>query len=276
MGQFGIGQPIRRKEDVRLVTGGGRYSDDIQLENQLHIHFFRSPHAHAGISGIDLSAAREAPGVHHVFVHEDLAADGVQDLMTDVDFSDRNGTKIRRSRRPVLARERVRFVGEPVVMVIAETREQARAAADLIQIEWEELPAVASSVAALAPDAPVVWPEFDNNLGLHWELGDKDEIDAIIAGSAKSVTIDIVNNRLIPNPMEPRVALAEYDAASDRITLYAPTQGVRGPQAGVARLLGIKKEQLIPAAASASAASSIWNWSPWPGPRARSGGRSSG
>ena len=244
MGQFGIGQPVRRKEDVRLLTGAGRFTDDINFDNQLFAHFFRSPYAHAAIRSLDISQAAAAPGVRYVFTHTDLAADNVKDLVTDVELTERDGTKIRKSRRPVLARDAVRFVGEAVVMILAGTAEAARAAGDLIQIEWNELPAVASSVKALEPDAALVWPEIGTNLGLYWENRDPAEIDELLADSARQVSIEIVNNRLIPSPMEPRAAVADYDGAADRITLYAPTQGVRGVQTGVAKALGLKHDNL--------------------------------
>ena len=241
MGQFGIGQHVRRKEDVRLLTGGGCFTDDLHFENELFAFFLRSPQAHAIIKSLDAAAARSAPGVRFVFTYEDLAADGVAGLVTDAIFADRAGRPMHKTERPVLANGRVRFVGEAMAVVLADTLEQARSAADLIALSWEELPAVVSSVRALEPDAPVVWPEFGGNLAVHWENRSPEDIDALLAGAARTVTIDIVNNRLIPNPMEPRAAVATYDAADDRVTLYAPTQGVRGVQSGVAKKLGLGK-----------------------------------
>jgi aerobic carbon-monoxide dehydrogenase large subunit len=239
MGQFGIGQPVRRKEDVRLLTGGGLFTDDLHFEGELFAFFLRSPHAHAIIRSLDAAAALSAPGVRFVFTQEDLAADAVGDLFTDVRFTNRAGEPMRRTNRPILASGRARFVGEPIVLVLADSLEQARAAADLVAVDWDELPAVASATKALEPEAPVIWSEFGGNLAVHWENRAPDEIDALLAAAAKTVSIDIVNNRLIPNPMEPRAAVATYDVAQDRITLYAPTQGVRGVQSGVAKKLGL-------------------------------------
>ena len=244
MGQFGIGQPVRRKEDVRLLTGGGCFTDDLRFHNELFAFFLRSPQAHAVVRSLDLDAARAAPGVQHIFTYEDLSKDGVGGLATDASFSDRAGNPMRKSERPILANGRVRFVGEAIALVLAETLEQARSAADLIVIDWEELPAVASSLRALEPGAPVLWPEFGGNLAVHWENRAPDEIDELLAKAAKTVTLDIVNNRLVPNPMEPRAAVADYDPDEDRITLYAPTQGVRGVQSGVAKKLGLGSDRL--------------------------------
>ena len=145
MGQFGIGQPLRRKEDPRLLQGQGRFTDDVNIEGQLWAAFLRSPHAHADIVSIDLAPARAAPGVAAVFTCADLDADGVPDMPCEVELADLSGAPMWKPLRPILARGRVRFVGECVAMVVAATREQAQDAAELIEIDWAPLPSVADA-----------------------------------------------------------------------------------------------------------------------------------
>ena len=244
MGQFGIGQPVRRKEDVRLLTGKGRYTDDIHFDGQVWAVFLRSPHAHAKILKIDTAAALASPGVTHVFTGADLRADGVKPILADINFTDRAGKPMFKPERRIMPTDFARFMGEPLVMVLAESAEAARVGAELVEIEFEELPCIVSTARAAEPDASVIYHEHGSNVAVHWENRAPDEVDALIAGAAHKVTVDLVNNRLVVAPMEPRCAVATYDPADDRITLYSPTQGVRPAQAAFAQLLGIPKEKL--------------------------------
>ena len=244
MGQFGIGQPVRRKEDVRLLTGKGRYTDDVNLDGQVWAAFVRSPHGHAEIRSIDASAALASPGVTHVFTGADLDAGGVKPIIADLHFTDRTGKPMFKPERAVMPSDRARYGGEPLAMVLAETADQAKAGAELVEIDFEPLPCVTSTARAAEPDSPVLFPQHGSNVAVHWENRAPDEINALIAGAAHVARVDIVNNRLIVAPMEPRCAVATYDAKSDVITLYSPTQGVRPAQAAFSQLLGIPKTKL--------------------------------
>ena len=244
MGQFGIGQPLRRIEDARLLNGQGRYTDDANVSGQFWGVFLRSPHAHADILGIDLDAARAAPGVKAIFTSADLAAAGVPDMACEVELKSLAGEPMRRPERPILARGKVRFVGECVALVVADTQAHARDAAELIAVDYAPRPAVANSEAALEPGAPLVWDELGSNMPVHWENAPAGPVDAAMAGAAHRVRVRIVNNRLAPAPMEPKGALAAWDAEKAKLTLWAPTQGGRRIQATIAkRFLGLEQDQ---------------------------------
>ncbi len=235
MGEFGIGQPVRRKEDVRLLKGQGCFTDDINLPGQAFAAFLRSPYAHASIASLDTAAALAAPGVLAVLTGEDLARAGLGPIPTQSDLKDRAGNAMFAPVRRVLPVDRVRFVGEAVAMIVAETVGEARDALDLIAVAYDELPAAVGTAQALGEEMPVVWPERGDNLVVHWENGDPGPVEALLRKAAKRVTVDIVNNRLVPSPMEPRAALASYDADTDTITLYCPSQGGRRIQTTIAR-----------------------------------------
>ncbi|MEE8516794.1 MAG: xanthine dehydrogenase family protein molybdopterin-binding subunit [Alphaproteobacteria bacterium] len=226
MEKFGISQPVRRREDVRFITGAGRFNADHNLDGQAHIFYLRSPHAHARINSIELAAARSAPGIVAIFTGDDLIADKLEPLPFQGDVETRTGEPMFRPPRHALAVGHVRHVGEPVAMVIAENLDQAHDAADLIEIDYQALPAVTDTAGAVEPDAPTVWPEAPDNLCAHWQNRDFAELDSIFAAAPKIAEVHIVNNRVVGCPMEPRNALAEYDAEADVITLYSPTQGV--------------------------------------------------
>jgi aerobic carbon-monoxide dehydrogenase large subunit len=217
----GIGVSVRRKEDFRFLTGKGNYTDDINWPHQAYAYFVRSPHAHAKIGSIDTLSAAETPGVITVFTGVDLAADGVGCLPCG--FAPDRGP-IKEPPYPALAQERVRFVGDRVAVVIAETLAQAKDAAERVEIEYEELPCVVSPVDALKPRAPQLHADAPNNLCFEWEIGDKAATDAAFAKALHVIKIDLINNRKIPNAIEPRAAIGEYDPASGRHTLYSTTQ----------------------------------------------------
>jgi carbon-monoxide dehydrogenase large subunit len=245
MGQFGIGQPLRRLEDPRLLVGGGRYADDARIEGQFWGVFLRSPHAHADILAMDLAAARAAPGVKAIFTAADLDAAGMPDMACEVELTSLAGEAMARPQRPILARGKTRFVGECVALVVADTQAHARDAAELIAVDYAPRPAVAGAQAALRPDAPRVWDELTSNLPVHWENGPVGPVDEAMAGAAHRVRLRIVNDRLVPAPMEPKGALAAWDKAASKLTLWAPTQGGRRIQATIAkRFLGLEQEQV--------------------------------
>ena len=224
MSDHGIGASIRRKEDYRFLTGNGHYLDDMVLPRQTYACFVRSPHAHATINGIDISEASAAPGVVGVFTGKDLEADGVNPLICGWGITDKNGNPHLAPAHPVLATETVRYVGDQVAVVIAETLDQARDAAELVAVDYAELPAVSAPKTAMDPASPLVHADVPKNLCYDWELGDKAATDAAFGKAAHVTKIDIVNNRLVPNAIEPRSAIGEYDAGSENLTLYTTSQ----------------------------------------------------
>src|SRR5262245_30921056 len=224
MNDQGIGASVRRKEDFRFLTGAGNYTDDINRPRQTYAYILRSPHAHANIRKIDVSAAKKAPGVVAVFTGADYAADKKGGLPCGWLVKSKDGSPMVEPPHPPLIADRVRHVGDHVAVVIAETREQAKDAAALIDIDYQELPAIIATGDAMKSGSAQVWEQAKNNVCYDWELGDKAATEAAFAKAAQVVKIDIVNNRLIPNPMEPRAAIGEYDRASGDYTLYTTSQ----------------------------------------------------
>ena len=218
----GIGVAVRRKEDQRFVTGVGRYTDDIDRAGQVYAYFLRSPHAHARIKGIDGGAAEAAPGVVAVFLGKDMEADSVGSLPCGWVVTDKHGEPHKNPDHFPLARDKVRYVGDHVAVVIAESLAAAKDAADLIEVDYEELPANVETAKAEA--AIRIHEDVPGNLCYDWELGDKAEVDAAFGKAAHVVKLDLINNRLIPNPIEPRAAVAEYDSGTDSYTLYSTSQ----------------------------------------------------
>jgi carbon-monoxide dehydrogenase large subunit len=225
MRQFGIGQPVRRVEDRRFLTGSGRYLDDIVRPRQAHAAVLRSPHAHARIRAVDPAAAAQAPGVIAVLTGEDLARDGVGTVPCVSALTNRDGSAMAMPPRPALARGRVRHVGDAVALVVAETAAQARDAAELIAVDYEMLPSVVETALALEPGRPAVWDEHPGNLCFDWEIGDRAAVERASAAAAHRVSLTLVNNRVVANSMEPRGALGEYDPGEDAYTLWSSTQG---------------------------------------------------
>jgi carbon-monoxide dehydrogenase large subunit len=224
MGFEGIGASVRRREDLRFLSGRGNYTDDITRPGQLYAVIVRSPHPHAAIRGIDTAAAKAAPGVHAVFTGADLAAEKVGGLPCGWQVRNKDGSPMAEPPHPVLAIGKVRHVGDPVAVVIAETKAQARDAAELVSVTYDVLPAAATLEAALRPGAPLVHDDVPGNICYDWHLGDKDATDAAFARAHKVATLELVNNRLIPNAMEPRAAVGEYDPSSGEYTLYTTSQ----------------------------------------------------
>ena len=222
MSETGIGASVRRKEDIRFITGAGNYIDDINQPGQTYAAFLRSPHARAKILGIDASGALETPGVVAVFTGADLAADGIGDLPCGWLVKSRDGSDMIQPPHPPVAVERVNYVGEPYGIVIAETLQAARDGAEAVSADFEDLPAVVD--VATATEADQLHESVPNNRCYDWEFGDQAATEAAFARAAHVTSLDIVNNRLIPNAMEPRAAIGCYDAASGDYTLYMNTQ----------------------------------------------------
>jgi carbon-monoxide dehydrogenase large subunit len=229
-----IGKPLRRLEDAHLLSGKGRFTDDVRPEGAAQVAFLRSPHAHARIGALDVSAARAAPGVLAVYTGADVAADGVGPIPFTHLHKRQDGSPIvAPPRMPITAAE-ARFVGDAVAMVVAETRNQARDAADLIDVQWEPMDAVAGLEAAGRA----------GHVAAYYHAGDKAAREAAFAAAKHVVRLQVVNQRVVANPLEPRALAAQYDAATGRYTLWCPTQNVHTVRAQLATTLGVKEDQL--------------------------------
>lgn len=224
MAQGGIGAAVKRKEDARFLTGRGNYVDDIVRPRQSFLQVVRSPHAHARIRAVRTDAARAAPGVLLVLTGADLAAEKIGNVPTGWQIFNKDGTPMVEPAHPALALDRVRHVGDQVAIVVAETRDQAREAALLVEVDYEDLPAVAGIAAAARPGAPLVWEQAKGNLCYDWHLGDKAAVDAAFARAARVAKIDLLQNRLIPNAIEPRSAIGEFDPSTEETTLVTTSQ----------------------------------------------------
>ncbi|SMC77502.1 xanthine dehydrogenase family protein molybdopterin-binding subunit [Rhizobium sp. RU36D] len=224
MGIEGIGARVARKEDKRFLTGKGRYTDDMIAPGMKYAYFVRSPHAHAKIRSVDASAAKAMPGVIDVLDGKQLLADGIGNLICGWMIHSKDGSPMKMGAWRPLAHETVRYVGDAVAIVVADSLGEARDAAEAVVVEYEELPVVTSAVAALEAGAPKLHPEAPGNLIYDWEIGDSAAADQAIAAAAHVTEIEIHNNRLSPNPMEPRATLGIYDSAEDHYTCYTTSQ----------------------------------------------------
>jgi aerobic carbon-monoxide dehydrogenase large subunit len=224
MTRIAIGDSVGRFEDLRLVRGGGRYVDDIVLPSMLFGYVLRSHHSHAAIRSIDTSAARAAPGVHAVLTGEDWQRSGFGDLPVPGGFKRRDGSPMYRPPFPALVKDRVRWVGDYVAFLVADTYHQAADAAELIQVDYEPLPAVTSTAEALEPGAPLVWDDCPNNICFTHRDGDKARVDAAFAGADHVVRHAFVINRVTAATMEPRGCIGDYNAVEDRYTIYTTLQ----------------------------------------------------
>ena len=220
----GIGKPVRRKEDLRFITGRGRYTADIELPGQLYLAVSRSPFAHARIKAIDTRAAAAADGVVAVITADDLTAAGYKTIRCVWPINNKDGTPMPEPDRHVLAKDKAVHVGDPVAAVIAESKNLAKDAVELLEIDYEPLPTAIGATAALEPGAPLVWDDVPGNLACDWELGDKEATEAAFKRAPHVVRMSGVQNRLVPSFIEPRAANAQYDSAREEYTLYATTQ----------------------------------------------------
>jgi carbon-monoxide dehydrogenase large subunit len=219
-----IGEALVRKEDYRFLTGAGQYTDDIDLSGLTYAVFVRSPHAHARIRSIDKSAALAAPGVIAIFDGQDVASDKIGGLPCGWLITSTDGTPMKEPPHPVLAQGKARYVGDHVAIVIADTLEAARNASELVVVDYEELASVVDTGRAQAADAPRVHDELTDNNCYRWAIGDKAQVEAAFAQAAHVTRLDLVNNRLVPNAMEPRAAVAQYNRAGDDYTLWVSNQ----------------------------------------------------
>ena len=240
--KFGIGQPVRRTEDPMLVRGEGCYTDDIKLTGEAYAVMVRSRIAHGVIKGIDTAAARTMPGVLGVYTGADLAAYGT--LKCIVPFNNRDGTPMKRPPRPALATDKVRFVGDPVAFVVADTLLQAKDAAEAVEVDIDALPAVVRPEEAARPGAPLIHDEAPGNVALDYHFGDSEQVAAAFAKAAHVTRLKLVNSRVVVNAMEPRAAIGIHDPASGRFTLHAPSQGAFGMRGNMAEILKVEPKQV--------------------------------
>jgi carbon-monoxide dehydrogenase large subunit len=222
--RFGAGQPVKRLEDQRLVTGQGKFIDDKPADGALWLYVLRSPHAHAKIKSIDTAAAKAMPGVEAIYTGADLVADDVGTIPTLPIFKRPDGSAMTVPPRRLLAHEVVRFAGEAVAAVVAASRVAAQTAAEAIAVDYEVLPAVVDPVAAVAPGAPSVWPQAPDNIAAAMSYGDAAAVEAAFASAKHVVSLDLISQRLIPSAMEPRSTIAEVDKKSGRLTLHVQSQ----------------------------------------------------
>jgi carbon-monoxide dehydrogenase large subunit len=239
-----IGDAPKRREDLRFITGHGRYLDDIAFDGLTHAILLRSPHAHARIGGIDTEAARVAPGVLAVLIAADAAADGLAALRPGAETNTVTGEAFAFEPQPLLAADKVRHVGEAVALIIAETRDQALDAAELVEIDYATLPAVTTAVASRAAGAPLISDKAPGNLCLDWRHGDRKAADAAFTKAAHVVRLRLDNHRVVTNPMEPRGIVGTYDAAADRYTAYVSAQSIHATRDFAARALGVPAAQV--------------------------------
>ena len=224
MGMEGIGARVARKEDKRFITGGGRYTDDMVVPGMKHAAFVRSPHAHAAIRKIDSRAAEAMPGVIAVLTGKQLKADGIGNLICGWAITSKDGSPMNMGAWEPMATSTVRYVGNAVAVVIADTKAQARESAEAVDVTYKEKKAVTDAVSAMKKGAPQIHPEAKGNLIYDWEIGDLAAVDKAIADAAHVTRMDITNNRLVPNAMEPRAALGHYDKAEDHYTCWTTSQ----------------------------------------------------
>jgi len=240
--KFGIGQPVPRSEDPMLVRGEGCYTDDVKLAGEAYAVMVRSRIPHGVIKRIDTSAARKMPGVLGAYTGADLAGYGT--LKCIVPFKNRDGTPMKQPPRPALPTDKVRFVGDPIAFVVAETLLQAKDAAEAVEVEIESLPAVIRPEDATRPGAPLIHDEAPGNVALDYHYGDTEQVAAAFAKAAHVTRLELVNSRVVVNAMEPRAAIGVYDAASERFTLHAPSQGVFGLRGHMADILKVEPKRL--------------------------------
>ena len=224
--RFGSARGAPRSEDDPLLTGRGRFTDDLRPPGHVHAAFVRSPHGHAIIRGVERAAAERMPGVLAIVTGADLAREGLGAIPPAVQFPNRDGRPMFGPAMPVLAVERARYVGEAVAMVVAQSAAQAQDAAEAVQVDYEALPAVVDVVQAAAAGAPALYPEAPDNVSLDWAFGDAQAVDAAFARAAHRVAVRLLDTRVAPSALEPRAATAAWDAAAGRYTLTASTQGV--------------------------------------------------
>jgi carbon-monoxide dehydrogenase large subunit len=241
----GIGASVRRKEDQRFITGRGTYTDDIDRPGQAYAYFVRSPHAHARIKGIDKSQALAAPGVLAVLDGGDVKAAGWGGLICGWMVKSKDGSDMKVGPHPILAQDKARYVGDHVACVVAESYHQARDAAELLEVDYEELPACVAIAHARDQGQAQVHDDIARNTVYEWELGDQAAVDQAFATAAHVTKVDLINNRLVPNAIEPRAAIGEYERGTDGFTLYTTSQNPHVARLIISAFIGVAPEHKL-------------------------------
>ncbi len=242
--KFAVGQPVPRNEDPMLVRGEGRYTDDVKLPGQAYAVFIRSSYAHGVINRIDIDEAAQMPGVLGIYTGPDLTAAGIKNMPLGMAIPTADGSPPHRPACPVLTHDKVRYVGDPIAIVVAESLVQAKDAAEAVYVDVDPLPAVTSCKAAAEPGAPLIHDGVPGNVAAHFHYGDAEQVAAAFAAAAHVTRLEIPSNRIVVCAMEPRSAIAEYDAETDRYTLRVGCQGVFGLKSGIANVLGVDKAKV--------------------------------
>ena len=242
LNKYGVGQPVRRTEDPVLVQGQGRYTDDINMAGQAYAVFVRSRHGHGVIKGIDTAAAKAMPGVLAIYTGADLAAYG--NMKCAVPFKNRDGSEMKKPKRVSLMTDKVRFVGDPVAVVIAETVAQAKDAAEAVEVDIEALPTVTRASEAAKPGAPQLYEDVPGNVALDYLYGDPDKVAEAFSKAAHVTRLDLVNSRVVVSAMEPRAAIASFDTASGRYTMNIGCQGAFGMKGQLVDILGVTPDKV--------------------------------
>jgi carbon-monoxide dehydrogenase large subunit len=239
---YAIGQPALRKEDGMLLRGQGRYTDDVNLPGQAHAYILRSSIAHGRIKSLDTAAAKQMPGVLGVYTGADVRQYGT--LQSALPFKSRDGSDLKKPGRAALPTDKVRFFGDPIACVVAETLLQAKDAAEAIDVDIEPLPVVTRPDQAVAPGAPALFDDVPGNVALDFHYGDSEKVTAAFAGARHKVKLKLINNRLIVNTIEPRAAIGSYDQAKERFTLQSCSQGVMGLKAGLVNVMKVTPDKM--------------------------------
>ena len=234
-----IGDAPKRREDLRFLAGHGNYLDDLTFTDMAHAVVLRSPHAHAVILRIQTQEARKSPGVLAVLTAAEVRADGLQPLRPSAEVNVQTGEKFAFAPQPLLADGKVRYVGEPVALIVAETRAQALDAADQVVVDYAPLPAVTTAAAARAPGSPQISLEVPGNLCLDWHTGDAVAVDAAFAAAAHVVELRLDNHRIVINPIEPRGVIGLWEAEQGRYTALVSSQSIHATRDNTARALGV-------------------------------------
>jgi carbon-monoxide dehydrogenase large subunit len=245
MSATGIGAAVRRKEDQRFITGKGHYTDDVNRPGQCHAYFLRSPHAHATIKSIDGKAAAAMPGVLAVLTGAELAADKVGNLICGWMITSKDGSQMKMAPHPAIAHGKANYVGDAVAVVVAETLAQAKDAAEKVKVDYELRPAVADPAKAQAEGGPQIHEVAARNTIYQWHLGDAKAVEAAFKAAKHVTALDFINNRLVPNAIEPRAAIGEYDAGTDSLTLWNTTQNPHVARLVISAFVGIAPENKL-------------------------------
>jgi carbon-monoxide dehydrogenase large subunit len=244
MKKFGIGQPVLRKEDIRFITGKGLYTGDITLENQSYMYVLRSNVAHGRIINIDVEKAKKEEGVINIFLAQDLEKAGINALETNFKAKNKDGSEMITPKRIAIAKDKVRHVGDPIAVVIAESVELAKNASEMIVVNIEELPSNTITSEAHKSNSPIIWEEAKNNMCFDWDMGDKNKVEEAFSKADKIIELDLTNNRIVPNPMEVRGVVACYDPKEEKYELRCSSQGVHSLRARISEVMGIEEEKI--------------------------------